>query len=166
MSETMVRDVLDQVIAAVVPDLQRHCRDPWHLIGSAAACLAGVDVTVADLDVLTSVSDAKRLLEHWQSHREAVYAPAGAERFRSHFARFRFPGLPVEVMGGLELNTGQGWRAVDVGETVMVRVAGLDVPMPSVAEQIRILESFGRPKDLQRAALLRALDHPKHYAKS
>jgi hypothetical protein len=31
--------------------------------------------------------------------------------------------------------------------------------VPTIAEQIRILESFGRPKDLERAALLRALDH-------
>ena len=152
-----MRDALDLVIAEAVPELQRHCRDPWQVIGSAAARLAGADVSVADLDLLTSAEDAARLIEAWQDRREAAYEPAGAERFRSRFARFRFAGMPVEAMGALELHAGQGWEPVSVNQVVHVHVAGLDVPIPSVSEQIRILESFGRPKDLHRAALLRAL---------
>lgn len=152
-----MRDALEQVILDAVPQLRRLCRDPWQLIGSAAARLAGADVSVADLDLLTSAADAARLTDAWRDRLEAGYEPAGAERFRSLFARFRFPGMPVEVMGALELNAGQGWQPVAVHETVQVRVAGLDVPVPSIPEQIRILESFARPKDLHRAALLRAL---------
>ncbi len=153
-----MHDALEQAIAEAVPELRRHCRHAWQLIGSAAAKLVGADVTVADLDVLTSAEDADRLAEAWFARRESSYEPAGAERFRSRFARFRFAAMPVEVMGALELNAGQGWRPVTVGEVIAVRVAGMDVPVPSVTEQIRILESFGRPKDLHRAALLRALD--------
>lgn len=151
-------DALEQVIAEAVPELRRHCRDPWQLIGSAAARLAGADVTVADLDVLTSAADADRLAAAWHARREAAYEPAGADRFRSRFGRFRFDAMPVEIMGGLELHAERGWEPVTVGEVVAVQVAGAEVPVPSVAEQIRILESFGRPKDLHRAALLRALD--------
>lgn len=153
-----MHDALEQVIAEAVPQLRRLCRDPWHLIGSAAARLAGADVTVADLDLLTTAEDAARLADAWRDRREPAYEPAGADRFRSHFGRFRFAAMPVEVMGALELHAEQGWEPVTVGETMSVRVAGVDVPVPSVAEQIRILESFGRPKDLHRAALLRALD--------
>ena len=152
-----MRDALEQVIVEAVPELRRLCRDPWQVIGSAAALLAGAEVSVADLDLLTSADDAARLAEAWRDRREATYAPAGADRFRSHFARFRFAAMPVEAMGALELRTGQGWEPVLVHETVLVRVAGHDVPIPAVSEQIRILESFGRPKDLHRAALLRAL---------
>ena len=152
-----MRDALEQVIAEAVPELQRLCRDPWQVIGSAAAWLAGADVSVADLDLLTSADDAARLAEAWRERREATYEPAGAERFRSHFARFRFTAMPVEAMGALELHTADGWEPVTVRDTVLVRVAGHAVPIPSVPEQIRILESFGRPKDLHRAALLRAL---------
>jgi hypothetical protein len=155
-----MRDALEQVIAEAVPELHRHCRDPWQLIGSAAACLAGAEVSVADLDVLTSAADATRLAEAWRDRLDTVYEPAAAaaERFRSTFARFRFDAMPVEAMGALELNDGYGWEPVTVNEVLLVRVAGLDVPIPSVPEQIRILERFGRPKDLHRAALLRALD--------
>jgi hypothetical protein len=145
----------------VGPDLQRHCRDPWVVIGSAAACLAGADVTVADLDVLTSVRDADTLIGQWRARLDETHAPAGAERFRSRFARFLFPGLPVEVMGGLELCGEHGWAPVRIGAVVTCEVAGIAVPIPAVAEQVRILESFGRPKDHRRAAWLKHLSEKR-----
>lgn len=152
---------LREVLAAVVPDLHRLCRDPWTLIGSAAARLAGAEVVVADLDVLTSVRDADTLIGQWRARRDETHAPAGTERFRSRFARFLFPGLPVEVMGGLELCGEHGWAPVQIGEVVTCEVAGLAIPIPAVAEQIRILESFGRPKDHQRAAWLKHLSEAR-----
>ena len=109
------------------------------------------------MDVLTTRDDAERLMASWSDRREQVYEPAGAERFRSHFARFRFPGMPVEVMGGLELNQGDGWKPVRARRLTLVGLNGLAVPVPSVEDQIRILESFGRAKDLLRANTLRAL---------
>ena len=151
--ETALREVL----ASAVPELHRHCRDPWMVIGSAAARLAGAAVAVADLDVLTSVRDAEALIGHWRARQDEAWVPPSAERFRSRFARFLFPGLPVEVMGGLELCGERGWEPVRIGEVVTVDAGGLAVPVPAVTEQIRVLESFGRPKDLQRAALLRRL---------
>ena len=33
---------LREALAAAVPDLQNHCRDPWTVIGSAAALLAAL----------------------------------------------------------------------------------------------------------------------------
>lgn len=150
--------VVRELLAVVVPDLHRHCRDRWVVIGSGAAWLAGANVTVADLDVLTSSRDADALIDHWQARLQTMRASVGAERFRSRFARFGFSGLAVEVMGGLEVFGEAGWEPVKVADTVLVDVDGLGVPMPSVTEQIRMLENFGRPKDLQRAALLKLLD--------
>jgi hypothetical protein len=145
-------------LVATVPDLHRHCRDPWIVIGSAAAYLAGAAVTVADLDVLTSVRDAQAMAGHWQAQRDLEYTPADSPRFRSHFlARFHFGGLPVEVMGGLEVSGADGWMPVRIGASTRVDIDGLSVPIPTVAEQIRVLQSFARPKDFQRVALLKAL---------
>jgi hypothetical protein len=148
---------LREVLVVVVPELHRHCCDPWTLIGSAAARLVGADVVVADLDVLTSVRDAEALIGHWQRWRDETHVPPGAERFRSRFARFLFSGLPVEVMGGLELSGERGWEPVQVNEIVTLDVGGLAIPIPTLAQQIRVLESFGRPKDRQRAVLLKSL---------
>ena len=151
-----VTPALYATLAEIVPELHVHCVDPWCVIGSTAALLAGAEVSVADVDVLTSPEDAERLMALWAERREPAHEPAGAERFRSHFARFRFPGLPVEVMGGLELNQGDGWMPVEAGRLTLAGLNGLAVPMPSVEDQIRILESFGREKDRARAKALRA----------
>lgn len=145
-------------LVAAVPALHQQCREPWCLIGSAAARLVGVDIDVADVDVLTTHSDAVRLMEHWTGRRVPDYEPPGDGRFRSCFARFDFPGLPLEVMGGLELDRGGGWQSVRAGTLVHVKLDGLIVPVPAPADQIRLLGEFGRGKDRQRARLLRALE--------
>jgi hypothetical protein len=147
---------LRHTLAACVPDLQRCCVDSWVVIGSSAACLAGARVEVADLDVLTSARDARSLIDHWHGRLLAVDAPVDVDRFRSRFARFEFP-LPVEVMGDLEVAAPDGWRPVRIGEIRTVEIDGLRVPIPTVAEQIRLLEWFGRPKDARRAELLKPL---------
>ncbi|HEX7817685.1 hypothetical protein [Dyella sp.] len=144
-------------LTEAVPGLLRCCRDPWAIIGSAAASLAGAAVSVADVDVLTSAADASRLAGHWYARREQTYEPVGAERFRSHFGRYRFDGLPLEVMGNLELFDGSAWQPVLTRACVRVACGAVQVLIPTVPEQIRILESFARPKDFERAARLRAL---------
>jgi hypothetical protein len=145
------------VLIGAVPDLYRCCRDPWVVIGSAAVSLVGAAVHVADLDVLTSIRDAEVLSNHWQARRDAAYQPADAGHFRSRFARYMFPVLPVEVMGGLEVFGADGWKPVWIGEIVNLDILGLAIPVPSIAEQIRVLKGSGRPKDRQRVAALEAL---------
>jgi hypothetical protein len=153
-------------LAECVPELHVHCADPWCLIGSAAALLLGAQTSAADVDVLTSRADAEVLMAHWAQQRESTFTPPNADRFRSHFARFRFPGAPVEVMGALELHIDDRWQPVLPGKLVLAGVDGLAVPVPSVEDQIRLCESFGRQKDLHRVAVLRALMAPAHGAPS
>jgi len=149
--------MLGSLLAAITPDLRQACSDPWILIGSAAALLVGAEVVVADLDILTSVRDAEAMSETWHERLDGQHAPDGADRFRSHFARFSFSSLPVEVMGGLEVMGIHGWDAVQINETITVICTGMAIPVPSIAEQMRVLKIFGRPKDLRRAALLQSL---------
>ncbi|MFK2904623.1 hypothetical protein ISP17_11655 [Dyella ginsengisoli] len=148
-------------LTELVPELHVHCADPWCLIGSAGALLLGADVGVGDVDVLVSRSDAEALTALWTERRDTAHVPTDGDRFRSHYARFRFPGLPVEVMGGLELDAGDGWQPVSPGKLVLVGLQGLAVPVPSLDDQIRIFESFGRDKDRARAAALRKLHQPR-----
>ena len=148
---------LRRTLAACVPELQRHCADPWVVIGSAAAWLAGAEVTVADVDVLTSTRDARAMIDHWQARLLGTDNPKDGDRFRSHFARFNFP-VPVEVMGGLELASPDGWKTVCVEAIQSIEIEGASVPVPSLAEQIRLFESFGRPKDRERVERLKQLE--------
>ncbi|MGN6328539.1 MAG: hypothetical protein ACTHL5_06325 [Rhodanobacter sp.] len=142
-------------LAEIVPDMYVHCADPWCVIGSTAALLAGAQTSAADVDVLTSRADAAVLTTQWVSRHEPAFAPGDSDRFRSHFARFRFPAA-VEIMGALEFRAGDRWQAVSPGRLVLVGVNGMAVPVPSIDDQVRLLHSFGREKDLQRAEALRA----------
>ncbi|HEX5306257.1 MAG TPA: hypothetical protein VFW82_09255 [Dyella sp.] len=144
-------------LAEIVPELYVHCVDSWCVIGSTAALLLGAEVSVADVDVLTSKADADALMALWGDRRESAAVLADGDRFRSHFARFRFPGTPVEVMGGLELHEQGRWQAVQPERLVLAGLNGLAVPVPSLDDQIRLFERFGRDKDTRRAAALRAL---------
>ncbi|WP_329740425.1 hypothetical protein [Dyella sp. A6] len=147
-------------LAELVPELYVHCVEPWCLIGSAAARMLGAEVSVADIDVLVSRDDADTLMTHWAERRDSAHVPADGDRFRSNYARFRFAGLPVDVMGGLQLHAGDAWQPVQPGRLMLVGLQGVAVPVPSLDDQIRIFESFGRDKDLARAAALRRLRRP------
>ena len=136
----------EPILSAPHPSLLTDVRDPveWR----------------ADHDTIDFIVDSPEI-EARAFAGLAAYVPRGEERFRSRFARFRFPGLPVEVMGGLELCGERGWEPVRVDRIVMLDAGGFAVPIPAVLEQIRVLESFGRPKDLQRAALLKRLSEER-----
>jgi hypothetical protein len=147
--------VMDEAVTL----LNIYCRDPWVVIGSAAVWLAGGDVEVSDLDVLVSGADAVGLMTVWRYRLDAsfVHSAEAAERFRSNFARYHFTAFPLEVMSDFYVKANDAWVPVEVKDTKYVRCGKVDVPIPTVPEQIRILELFGRPKDAQRIEVLRAL---------
>ena len=129
-------------------------RDPWWIIGSGAvALLGGASVNVADLDVLLSEADAARVLPALG----LTAAPGGVDsRFRSRiYARWDAPELPVEFMAGFALRHGEEWQDVLPQTRTQHRLGEAVLYTPGREEMRAILLSFGRPKDLRRAALLR-----------
>lgn len=126
----------------VAPDLDA-LASPWSLIGSGALILLGVPIeAAADLDVVTGVDGAGRLRSAWAEWLDHTEPKAPDGPFRSQdFARYLTPWGPVEVMGGLKVRG----RLLDVSG-----------PLPPAADQLRILKLFGRPKDLDKAAVLEA----------
>jgi hypothetical protein len=141
--------MFDAALAQVATAL-RDARDPWWLIGSAAVQLHGGATSVADIDVLVSAHDATCVLRDWPG---AVTIGAASDRFRSHpFARLEGAALPIEIMADLELCANGRWRAVQPVTRVMMD----GVFVPARGELIAILRSFGRDKDVARAASLLA----------
>lgn len=127
-------------------------RDPWWVIGSAAVALHGADPgRVADVDILTSADDAERLLRTAGATRDRS---APRTHFRSVYGRLASSGLAIEIMGGLEVLAGDAWVAVRPRTRVAVAVGSSVVFIPDRQELVAILQRFGRPKDLARAALL------------
>ena len=132
--------------------------EPWSLIGSGALIIAGAPwPSCEDVDILTTEAGAQALEAAWAGWRAADYAPDPAAPFRSRFSRYDFQPGAAEVMGGLELRTPAGWEPVEVHELAPAAFAGRTWPVPSLADQARILKSFGRRKDLEKAAFLEGL---------
>jgi hypothetical protein len=107
--------------------------------------VAGLEV--GDVDLLMSRRDAAALL------RAKGVEPAPGEaggRFRSDvFGRWRAGRYVVETMGGFHVD------GIELVPGTWVAKKGLYVP--DVAELMAMCRRFGRPKDAERARLLRAL---------
>ena len=146
---------LTDTLARIGPDL-RALPERWWLIGSAAMTLHGVDLgKVGDVDVLTTPAGARWLASRW----EIEIPPAtSSDRFRSQlfFKRTDTP-LKVEVMAGFEVKTPDGWTPVTPESRLAIEWAGGAYFVPSREDLLEQLRLFDRPKDHQRAALLRAL---------
>ena len=137
----------------MVAQAMRDARDPWWVISSAAVALHGVvAVTVADVDVVTSVEDARCVMT-----RLGVGQPKGSASpmFRSTvFGQWMAPPLVVEIMAGFHVVTPAGWTEVLPKTRVPIEVEEATIYVPDRAELAKILRLFGRPKDLERARLL------------
>lgn len=140
-------DALAVLLDRLTPDL-KSIGEPWTVIGSGALILLGLPLEAAnDLDIVTSVDGAGRLRVVWADCLCPAEARPPDGPFRSEdFARYETSWGPVEVMGGLKVR----------GEPLMIGARLAELPIPSAAEQLRILRLFGRPKDLAKAARLEA----------
>ena len=139
----------------MVAEAMRDARDPWWVISSAAVALHGVAaVAVGDVDVLTSVDDARRVMARLGV---SPAKDAASPMFRSAvFGQWTAQPLVVEIMAGFHVATGAGWTEVLPKTRLPILVDGAAVHVPDRAELAGMLRLFGRPKDLERVRLLTA----------
>ena len=130
----------------------REAADPWWLVGSAAMALHGVRVEVADIDLLTSREDARRLFG------ASLEEPQPSPLFRSElFARRPLGRFTLEVMAGFHVRDGAGWREHVPQMRFEVRVGESLLYTPGIDGLIAMCTLFGRPKDLERKRLLEGI---------
>jgi hypothetical protein len=81
------------------------------------------------------------------------------EQFRSRpYARTRLADChDIEVMGDLEVFGRNGWQPLTLKTRLGVETSGGTLYIPTVAEQISVLNLFGRPKDVTKANRLEQL---------
>jgi len=130
--------------------------DDWWLIGSAALVLNGVELaTIGDVDLLTTPAAARRLAQRWGCE---LKAPGSNDLFRSEvYFQWTETPLPVDVMAGFQVKSGGVWRPVWPKTRMAISWLGATFYTPSRAELLDLLVLFDRPKDRERATLLRAL---------
>jgi hypothetical protein len=131
---------------ARIARLLRDAKEPWWIIGSVAVALhGGRPGQIRDIDVLLGHIDFLQLgLSNLVPTRDAVFSS-------DLFTQWMEAAVKIELMAGLKVKRGGRWKPISVQTREEVR-PGLFVP--SRDELRAILISFGREKDLQRAATL------------
>lgn len=143
-----LRATLLEVAAIMMP-----ARHDWWIIASAALALHGAAIDdVRDVDVLIDPRDVDDVLTPLEL---APVRGSGDGRFRSAtFVTWTGAALPVELFAGFELFDGTRWNRVLPSSRQPVTVGNGTLWVPSREELHAMLLSFGREKDLARAALI------------
>jgi hypothetical protein len=143
---------LESTLAAVAGVLAE-AKKPWWIIGSAAVSLhLKRDISVNDVDVLLSVSDARQVRE------KLAIPPAAIDPhplFHSEeYFTWDSQALPTEFMAGFSVSIAGEWQKVICRTRQAFEVAGQMLYAPEIEELALLLKCFGRPKDVERLALL------------
>jgi len=75
---------------------------PYKIVGGAAIALYGIHVPVKDIDIETTEAGAYQFQELFSDRAIQPVTLSDNGSHRSHFGRFDFDGLVVEVMGDVE----------------------------------------------------------------
>lgn len=128
-------------------------RDEWWIIGSAAMALCGVQVRAKDVDVTGAADVITGAIERLGGE-PVVGEPS--ELFRSSPFATIMPagGVDIELMGDLHVSRRGMWRRLTPRTRLPVVVKGHTVFVPTLVEQIEILNLFGRDKDRERAGMI------------
>ena len=121
----------------------------YKLVGGAATTLHGVPLPVRDLDIETNAEDAYRFQTIFADHVVEPVALHEDETYRSHFGRFGFGGVIVEVMGGLHRCEGERWVPTAATTETTVDLDGVPVRVSWLEEEVL---AYIRRERLDRAA--------------
>jgi hypothetical protein len=120
----------------------------WWLFGGAAVALHGLDIEIADVDVVMAESDLRRVIDRLGI---AANDQGSVDRIRSDvWARWTALPLGVDLTAGLQVRAAGGWIRIAPKTRETVMVEGLALYVPARRELIEILRLFGRSKDLER----------------
>lgn len=127
----------------------------FYLIGSSALALTGIELDkMYDLDILVSERDAEFLKEEWHNKLLKAHITSDNRLFSSKFARYKFSVLDIEIMGDLKVFNKERWQRLEIATTESILVGNVEIKFPTLNEQKRILQLFGREKDKQRIKLI------------
>ena len=129
----------------------------YVVVGGAALALRGLPVPVNDVDIEMAVEDAYRCQDLFAAHEVGrppyVVDPVAfreGEQARSHFGRFAFDGLRVEIMADLHWRKGDRWAPTFLTTRATVDLDGTPVSVLELEEEALAYLRRGR---LERLAL-------------
>ena len=122
----------------------------YAVVGGTSLALHGLPLRVKDIDIETDVAGAYRFAELFVDRVVEPVAWKESSLYRSHFGRFNFDGVDVEVMGRLQRREGDAWVPTEVAHTETIHLEGAPVKASWLEEEALAYIRRGR---LDRAAL-------------
>jgi len=122
----------------------------YAVVGGTSLTLHGLPLQVKDIDIETDVAGAYCFATLFPDQICQPVALRESTTYRSHFGRFDFDGVEVEVMGRLERRQGDAWVPTEVTRTDAIDVDGVPVRASWLEEEALAYIRRGR---LDRAAL-------------
>ena len=122
----------------------------YAVVGGTSLALHGLPVRVKDIDIETDVTGAYRFAELFSDRVVDPVVFKESRLYRSHFGRFSFDGVDVEVMGRLQRREGDAWVPTEVAHTETIHVDGTPVKASWLEEEAL---AYIRRGKLDRAAL-------------
>jgi len=129
----------------------------YKVVGGIVLALHGLSVPVKDLDIEVSAEDAYRFQSLFAEYLTQPVSLSESATYCSHFGRFDFDGVLVEVMGDLHRREGDAWVPTMAVTETQVDLDGVPVRVPWLEEETLVYIRRGR---LERAA--RCLPHCTH----
>lgn len=137
-----------------VGDKLQEIKDEWCIIGSSALILSDVsNEETFDIDILTTKVGSDNFQRSLKEYIEVTPKTKEDHLFRSDFARFNFPLMDIEIMGGLQVKKDGIWQDVIIEHFREIAIGNMSVKVPTLEEQKRLFLLFGREKDLKRVSL-------------
>ena len=121
----------------------------YEIVGGASATLHGVPLPVRDLDLETDAEDAYRFQVFFADHVVEPVALSEDAVYRSHFGRYDFDGVLVEVIGDIHRREGEHWVPTAAKTETTVDLDGVPVRVSWLEEEVLAYIRRGR---LDRAA--------------
>lgn len=127
----------------------------WAIVGSLGLALQGVAVQVHDIDLATDaagVYEIERLLAEYVVRPVALSSKGN---IRSHFGALELGGIPVEIMGDVQLRDEDGHWAFPTDlcqHRLYVEVEGMQAPVLSLEHEYQVYLRLGR---LEKARLIK-----------
>ena len=120
------------------------------VVGGTGLALRGLPVPVNDIDLEMAPEDTYRFEALFAENLVESVALCENAQYRSHFGRFDFDGIKVEVMGGLQFRKDGRWKPSFLLTEDTVDLDGVTVRVPELEETALAYLRRGR---LDRAAL-------------
>ena len=122
----------------------------FKIVGGASLALQGVQTKVKDLDIEVDAETAYRFQDLFSTYVVQPVSWSESKIYRSHFGRFDFNGVQVEVMGDLQRVEADTWVPSWSQTRSIVEVDGVSVPVSWLEEETL---AYLRRERLERAAL-------------